>query len=257
MVGTVACDLEKDLEREKRVVANGADLLTMQGSATIPRWKVFMGLLLAGLCMALASHGAANFDRLLVTLTERWGAGPGPKFTGWRTLIANLANSQDNDRLKRTNDFFNRQMQFGEDAVVWGQPDYWATPMESIGKGSGDCEDFAIAKYYTLKEMGVASEKLRLIYVRLKTGSADAAPSQAHMVLAYYAQPEAEPLIMDNVVGDIRSASRRPDLVPVYSFNSEGVFNGTSGREANPAAGVGRMSRWEDLLKRARTEGFE
>ena len=146
---------------------------------------------------------------------------------------------------------------FGEDAVVWGQEDYWATPLESLGKGSGDCEDFVIAKYFTLKEMGVESGKLRLIYVRAKTGSTDSTALQAHMVLAYYARPEAEPLVLDNLIADIRPASRRPDLVPVFSFNSEGVFAGVSGKDATPAAGTGRLSRWEDLLKRARAEGFE
>jgi hypothetical protein len=77
------------------------------------------------------------------------------------------------------------------------------------------------------------------------------------MVLAYYPQPEAEPLVLDNLIGDIRPASRRPDLVPVFSFNSEGVFTGVSAKDSNPAAGVGRLSRWEDLLKRAHAEGFE
>jgi predicted transglutaminase-like cysteine proteinase len=210
-----------------------------------------------GLWFALAVHGGANFDRLLATITERWGAGIAPKFNSWRSLIGNMSGAPDPERLKRTNDYFNRQIQFGEDPVIWGQPDYWATPMETIGKGAGDCEDFAIAKYYSLKEMGVAPDKLRLIYVQVKTGSTDSAPKQAHMVLAYYPQPDAEPLVMDNLVGDIRPASRRPDLVPVFSFNSEGVFAGTSAKESSPASGVGRLSRWEDLLKRARAEGFE
>ena len=105
--------------------------------------------------------------------------------------------------------------------------------------------------------MGIESNKLRLIYVRAKTGASEGAALQAHMVLAYYPKPEAEPLVLDNLIGDIRPASRRPDLVPVFSFNSEGIFTGVSGKEATPAAGTGRLSRWEDLLKRARTEGFE
>jgi len=213
---------------------------------------------LAGLLIfAGAAHSVADFDRLLSTLTQRWGSGPTSRFNGWRALIAAGATAQDPERLKRTNDFFNRQVQFGEDAVIWSQPDYWATLTETLGKGAGDCEDFAIAKYYTLREMGVAPDKLRLIYVRAKTGTDLQAPTQAHMVLAYYPQPDAEPLVMDNLVGEIRPASRRPDLVPVFSFNSEGVFTGVSAKDSNPNAGVGRLSRWEDLLKRARAEGFE
>ena len=210
----------------------------------------------SGVMLAVSALGATDFDKLLATLTQRWGAGPTPKFNAWRTLITNASSLSDNDRLKRVNDFFNRQMRFGEDADIWSQPDYWATPMESIGQGAGDCEDFAIAKYFTLREAGVAPAKLRLIYVRASTGASAGSASQAHMVLAYYAQPEAEPLVLDNLINDIRPASRRPDLVPVFSFNSDGVFTGGA-KETAPSAGTGRLSRWEDLLKRARAEGFE
>jgi predicted transglutaminase-like cysteine proteinase len=203
------------------------------------------------------SLGASDFSRLQSGLVQRWGAAVVPKFSAWRALIQETADSSDADRIKRVNTFFNRQMQFADDTVVWNQPDYWATPMESLGRGAGDCEDFAIAKYFTLLEAGLAPEKLRLIYVRAKTGGDDAAPTQAHMVLAYYAQPAAEPLIMDNLIPDIRPASRRPDLVPVFSFNRDGVFAGIAGGGSAAAGGTGRLSRWEDLLRRAKAEGFE
>ena len=203
------------------------------------------------------AEGAADFDRLLANLTQRWGNASTAKFHAWRALIQAGVAATETERIKRVNTFFNQQLQFSDDVVVWSQPDYWATPMESLGRGAGDCEDFAIAKYFTLLQSGVASEKLRLIYVRAKTGSADGAPTQAHMVLAYYAQPDAEPLIMDNLILDIRPASRRPDLAPVFSFNSAGVFAGIAGGEAAAAGGTGRLSRWEDLLRRAKAEGFE
>jgi len=209
------------------------------------------------LCAVGCALSGSNFDQLQIHATQRWGAAIGPKFSAWRNLIANLAGASDNERLRRINDFVNRQTQFGEDITIWGQLDYWATPLETLGKGAGDCEDFAIFKYFSLREAGVMPNKLRLIYVRAKTGVSDSAPTQAHMVLAYYAQPESEPLVLDNLVGDIKPASRRPDLVPVFSFNSDGVFSGVSGQETKPAAGNGRLSRWEDLLQRTRVEGFE
>jgi predicted transglutaminase-like cysteine proteinase len=208
-------------------------------------------------CWVSLSQGATDFDRLQATLTQRWGAAVAPKFAAWRALIQDVSAGSDADRIKRVNTFFNRQMQFADDSVVWSQPDYWATPMESLGRGAGDCEDFAIAKYFTLLEAGVTPEKLRLIYVRTKTGGDDAAPTQAHMVLAYYAQPAAEPLVLDNLIPDIRPASRRPDLVPVFSFNRDGVFAGIAGGGSAAAGGTGRLSRWEDLLRRAKAEGFE
>lgn len=221
--------------------------------------KLTTAVLLGALMVWFAgmAHSGSDYDRLLASLTQRWGTGPVTKFNAWRALIVAAGAAQDTEKLKKANDFFNRQMQFGDDMVVWGQQDYWATPMESLGKGAGDCEDFAIAKYFTLREMGVAKEKLRLVYVRAKTGTSDTAPTQAHMVLAYYPQPDAEPMVLDNLIGEIRPASRRPDLAPVFSFNSDGVFNGVSAKDSNPVAGVGRLSRWEDLLKRAYAEGFE
>ena len=220
---------------------------------TLGVWTVLLGAAWLG----QLAYGGVDFERLLVSHTQRWGAGVSAKFNAWQSLILNNKASADSDRLKRTNDFFNRNTAFGDDMTVWGQEDYWATPLETLGKGAGDCEDFVIAKYFTLKEMGIESSKLRLIYVRAKTGSSDSTALQAHMVLAYYAKPEAEPMVLDNLIGDIRPASRRPDLVPVFSFNSEGIFTGVSGKDATPAAGTGRLSRWEDLLKRARAEGFE
>ena len=77
------------------------------------------------------------------------------------------------------------------------------------------------------------------------------------MVLAYYPTPDAEPLILDSLITDIRPASRRPDIKPIFSFNSQGVYQGTAGSGTAGTGGVGSLSRWQDLLKRARTEGFE
>ena len=236
----------------------------MNGGACrrILRMASWRGLSALVCCLALglmveAATGAADFDKLLSSLTQRWGNTPGAKFSAWRAVVQAGVAASDAERIKRVNSFFNQQLQFAEDSVVWSQPDYWATPMESIGRGAGDCEDFSIAKYFTLLQTGLAPDKLRLIYVRAKTGGSEGAPTQAHMVLAYYAQPDAEPLIMDNLIPDIRPASRRPDLVPVFSFNSAGVFAGIAGGESAAAGGTGRLSRWEDLLRRARAEGFE
>jgi predicted transglutaminase-like cysteine proteinase len=131
--------------------------------------------------------------------------------------------------------------------------DYWASPLETLQQGRGDCEDFAIAKYFSLLATGVPAAQLRLVYVRLQLGG-PGGPSQAHMVLAYYADAQAEPLILDNLVTEIRPASRRPDLTPVFSFNSEGLWQGNGGpRMGDP---VERLSRWREVLSKARAEGF-
>jgi hypothetical protein len=75
------------------------------------------------------------------------------------------------------------------------------------------------------------------------------------MVLAYYASPGAEPLILDNLIGELRPASRRPDLAPVFSFNSDGLWQGTGSQTAGDP--LARMSRWREVLTKARAEGFQ
>ena len=127
--------------------------------------------------------------------------------------------------------------------------------MPARPRGAGDCEDFAIAKYASLLVAGVSSERLRLIYVRARIGGPQSSLSQAHMVVGYYPTPDAEPLILDNLVGEIRPAGRRPDLFPVFSFTSEGLWvQGATTSSADPTA---RLSRWRSVLQRMRDEGLE
>jgi predicted transglutaminase-like cysteine proteinase len=163
------------------------------------------------------------------------------------------------DKIRRVNEFFNRRIQFGEDQAVWGENDYWATPLEFMGRGIGDCEDFSISKYFALRSLGVSNEKLRITYVKARIGGPQSTVSQAHMVLSYYPDPAAEPLILDNLLNDIRPASTRPDLTPLFSFNSEGLWVGASGTgtAARPtASSTARLSRWRDLLARMQADGF-
>ena len=212
-----------------------------------------LGLFLAA-CL-WSAHGAADYDKLLSTSVARWGNRMVNQVGQWRNLIRISTPAPDLDRLTRVNNYFNQLMRFGEDSEIWGQADYWATPMESLHRAAGDCEDFAIAKYYTLLQTGVLPEKLRLTYVRAKLS--DFRSPVPHMVLAYYEQPTAEPLILDNLMPEILPASRRGDLTPVFTFNSSGIFNGTAGTTPSQAGGTSRYSKWEDLMRRARAEGFE
>lgn len=192
------------------------------------------------------------FDELALQASarQRFGAAAGVNILEWRTLVHNLVGRPEAELLKRVNEFVNRRVRFADDMEVWGQPDYWATPIETLGREAGDCEDFTIAKYFTLRELGVSHDKLRLIYVKARVGGPTSGVIQAHMVLGFYATPDAEPLVLDNLVTEIRPASQRPDLIPVFSFNAEGVY---AGGRASP---VERLTRWKDLLIRMQAEGY-
>lgn len=194
---------------------------------------------------------ALDYTKMESAMSTKYGAEGLERLKAWSVLMNNLKteNTDAATKVDRINEFFNRQVTWGSDAKVWGDKDYWATPIETMGKAAGDCEDFSIAKYYSLLNSGVAIKQLRLVYVKAKTNSG----VQAHMVLAYYPTPDAEPLILDNLVTSIRPASRRKDLSPVFSFNGEGVFSGTS---SESKGGTEKLSRWQDLMKRTKNEGF-
>ena len=169
-------------------------------------------------------------------------------------LLTQALDMDEMAQLQAINQFFNRRILFRDDAEVWGQVDYWASPLEMLDKGAGDCEDYAIGKYFSLLAVGMPVAKLRLVYVRAQIGGPHGTV-QAHMVLAYYSAPGAEPMILDNLITELRPASRRPDLVPVFSFNSEGLWQGVGAQTAgDPTA---RLSRWREVLAKATAEGFQ
>ena len=204
----------------------------------------------------LAIDTAFSLDMTQIQTTFKKMGGNAQVLVEWETLLHQTRELPVSEKLKRVNEFFNRRMAFAENKEVWGQDDYWATPLESLMKARSDCKGYVVAKYFTLLELDVPIKQLRLIYVKAQIGGAESSIQQAHMILAYYPTPEAEPLILDNLITDIRAASRRSDLLPIYSFNSEGIFVGVSGGATVGPGGVGQLSHWADLLRRVHAEGF-
>lgn len=206
-------------------------------------------LLAAAMVWAISAPDAQRMARAAQALGAQAVAGS----QALMMLLGSLDLADERRLLAEVNGFFNRRVVFQDDVDVWGVVDHWASPLETLNKGAGDCEDFALAKYFSLLSAGVPAERMRLVYVRARIGGVNGV-SQAHMVLAYYAEPSAEPLILDNLIDDIRPASRRPDLTPVFSFNTQGLWQGVGTTPAgDPTA---RLSRWRDVLTKARQEGF-
>nr|WP_322939305.1 transglutaminase-like cysteine peptidase [Pseudomonas sp. s4] len=202
------------------------------------------GMLLAGLTLA-----NWDFAQILKNAESRYGnlGQAQARILDWEALIKSSAALPEPDKLNEVNRFFNRKVRFVDDIQLWRENDYWATPVEMLVKGAGDCEDYSIAKYFTLRRLGIPSEKLRITYVKALNYN------QAHMVLTYYASPSAEPLVLDNLINDIRPASQRKDLLPVYAFNAEGLYlPGSNTRKSDSK----KLSRWQDILKKMHAEGF-
>lgn len=200
--------------------------------------------------MAWGPAPAVTFDpgALASYARQHYGAKAGRAVESWQAMLAQAAGLDEQEKLRMVNGFWNNALIGGEDISIWGQVDYWATPLQSLAKGAGDCEDYVIGKYFSLLHLGVAPEKLRFVYVRARIGS----QSIAHMVLGYYPQPQAEPLVLDSLIDRIQPAHNRPDLTPVFSFNAQGVY--VPGGRRSSVDGIGR---WRDLLSRMRSEGFQ
>ena len=199
------------------------------------------------LCLVLSWPLIAQLNitsEMLDRIEKEHNAYARERVVNWQTLIADSQNLSDQEKLQKVNDFFNGNVQFISDQALWGKEDYWATPIEMLSVGAGDCEDYSIAKYFTLKQLGVDEAKLRLTYVKaVEIG-------QAHMVLTYFENKRAVPLVLDNLIIDIKPASQRPDLVPVYSFNGTGLWLAKARGEGKRVGDSSRLSLWGDLEKR-------
>lgn len=178
---------------------------------------------------------------------EKLGREYGPdakrRLISWQQLITQLQLAPEHTKLEKVNAFFNR-VRFIDDSQHWQQADYWATPVEFLISNGGDCEDFSIAKYFTLRELGVPDSKMSIAYVKAVEYN------QAHMVLTYYSSPSAMPLVLDNLVGEIKPANQRPDLIHVYSFNGDNLWLSKKGRRAEVVGTSDRLGHWVKLRQR-------
>jgi predicted transglutaminase-like cysteine proteinase len=184
-----------------------------------------------------------NEQQIVDVLTTQYGERAGKRGRAWFRLMNESSHFKEIKQLNSVNNFFNL-LYFSEDSKVWGVSNYWARPVEFIGANAGDCEDFAIAKYFTLLELGIPDEKMRITMVKAVT------LEQYHMVVAYYDTPGSVPLILDNINGNIELASERNDLIPVYSFNGKQLWLNKKKSEGVVAGTSQRLKRWADLNHR-------
>lgn len=215
----------------------------MSSCSSAPHHLLLSSLLVTSMLLSPARPAEAQAEHLPGLSSAISDA----RLSSWHNLLGQNPHDDERAQLQRVNDFINRSVTFVSDQQAWGIDDYWATPAQTLLLGQGDCEDFAIAKYFSLVRMGVPSDKLRLTFVKALT------QNQAHMVLAYYPTPSAQPLILDNLDTRIRPASERADLLPVYSFNNHGVFLAKSPQRVSQPPEF--LARWNELSERALADG--
>ncbi|MBX2858611.1 MAG: transglutaminase-like cysteine peptidase [Cellvibrionaceae bacterium] len=196
----------------------------------------------------LAAGGASTTpsERFYAAMEAEYGLAGRQRIEAWFELRApevRDANTGDRFSLENANNYFN-EVPWISDEQHWGQRDYWATPVEMLGSNGGDCEDFAVGKFFTLSHKQIDKEKLRITYVKSLTYN------QAHMVLVYYPDATAEPLVLDNINKTILPASQRDDLVPVYSFNGDSIWLAKTREKKLAVGSQGSLPSWRDLNRR-------
>jgi len=208
--------------------------------STHRKWLFPCSLLLT--CLVFGEYSSIISEKLLHYIGEKYGSSAEKRVLRWQDLMKENHAASDWDKLNMVNHFFNK-IRYMTDEEHWHQRDYWATPIEFLATDGGDCEDYAVAKYFTLKELGIPMEKLRITYV-IATSI-----NEPHMVLAYYETPDSEPLILDNIKDRVMTASARPDLEPVYGFNGDGLWNAHD-RGDELKQDSKNVFQWEDLNER-------
>ena len=130
---------------------------------------------------------------------------------------------------------------------VWKKKDYWASPFEFMGVGAGDCEDYAIGKYFALRALGIPDKKLKITYVKLRRRNGR---YEAHMVLNYYHKTSSTPIVLDNVNKRLKLASKRKDLKPIYSFNASGLWEAKNKTKTLKSKGKNKLKQWQSMMSR-------
>ena len=173
------------------------------GSEYLPRFQKWSGV--------LQRHRAE-----LVTTGRPCSDGPericaGPK---WLAFLDSLETDVLSEQLIQVNRNVN-ETQYIEDVANWGEGDYWAAPAEFFAKG-GDCEDYAIAKYFSLRELGVPAEQLKIVVLH------DQQRRQTHAVLAV--TWEDRTLVLDNLRNRIVPWRELHHYLPIYSLNERSAW---------------------------------
>lgn len=164
--------------------------------------------------------------------------------SNWNEMVEASQDYSEAMKLESVNRFFNIHMKYIEDSRNWNRDNFWATPFESMTRGQGDCEDFAIAKFKTLLVLGIPEERLTLHHVNIVNGRSTV--TIPHMVVVYETE-EGESLVLDNIDARILPREERSDLRTIIAFNTETLWVGHVETEHSPED---KISEWRNAISR-------
>ncbi|HEY0625761.1 MAG TPA: transglutaminase-like cysteine peptidase [Allosphingosinicella sp.] len=138
------------------------------------------------------------------------GAGP------WKTLVASLRTLAPEKRLEAANIWVNRNINFVEDRDQYGRNDLWVEGAQSLRRGRGDCEDYALAKMQLLRAAGIPAHDMYLAIVKDLVRRAD------HAVLIV--RTNGRFLVLDNNTDRLVDANATQDYRPIFTYGAAGSW---------------------------------
>jgi len=183
----------------------------------------------------------------LKKIERKYGKKAKKRVVLWDKMLQSAKGKGTLKKLKIVNSFFNK-ITYKRDITHWKKNDYWASPFEFLGTGAGDCEDYAIAKYFALRKLGIPDKKLKITYVTYRQRNTKF--DTAHMVLNYYHSPNKPPIVLDNINKKLKLATKRKDLKPVYSFNAVGLWKAQNKGKKEVNVGNNNLKNWKSMMER-------
>lgn len=129
-----------------------------------------------------------------------------------QTVIDNAQNASSiAQKLAVVNRSVNHLIKYRDDKMVWGTQDYWASPAEALAKGQGDCDDYALMKFFALREAGVSADDMRIVILK------DNLHNQLHAVLAV--NVDGTNYILDNWQDTVFEDTQNPYYKPIFALS--------------------------------------
>lgn len=181
---------------------NSVELVAYNAQDNVPQWnrvKAALGNDIAKLQSCL--DNTSNCD--------------GTAMIAWRDMINSLKGQDDSVKLNLVNRFFNR-WQYTSDEQAYGEREHWASPIEFM-KNSGDCEDYAIAKYVTLKFVGFNDNNMRIMAVIDNNRG-----GIGHSVLSVSTADGKK--ILDNTTDMVYGDNQQNGYTPRFAVNMTGIY---------------------------------
>ena len=188
-------------------------------------------------------------DTVFAAVEEEHGAAAAARLRKVHDFIIANQHKPVAEKLELVNDYMNA-LPWIADPDIWKKQDYWATPFETLTTFGGDCEDIAIAKYLTLRLMGISDDKLGFAYVQTSD-------KERHMVLLYKEAKGTPGVVLDNQHPDVVPATKRRDLLAIYAFQNDGTFylikdDGKNDRKVKAKVEHKKLAMWASAKERSR-----